>query len=387
MAFAYNGKEAAFSIDFNSNGSIGITLSDLETAGSVALRQDLDGNLYAGNEAIYAGASQLRVDSLAAYTPLAVEDFGDQGGRQLILRHSTGNLLTWSMTETWSRSGSLGWANLSDGTAYNGKEAAFSIDFNSNGSIGITFSDLETAGSVALRQDLDGNLYAGNEAIYAGASQLRVDSLAAYTPLAVEDFGDQGGRQLILRHSTGNLLTWSMTETWSRSGSLGWANLSDGTAYNGKEAAFSIDFNSNGSIGITFSDLETAGSVALRQDLDGNLYAGNEAIYAGASQLRVDSLAAYTPLAVEDFGDQGGRQLILRHSTGNLLTWSMTETWSRSGSLGWANLSDGTAYGDKEAAFSIDFNSDGGVGTFSDLETAGSVALRRDSTGNLYAGK
>ena len=178
------------------------------------------------------------MDSLAAYTPLAVEDFGGSGGKQLILRHSTGNLLTWSMTETWSRSGSLGWAYLSDGTAYNGKEAGFGIDFNSNGSIGITFSDLETAGSVALRQDLDGNLYAGNEAIYAGASQLRVDSFAAYTPLAVEDFGDQGGKQLLLMHSSNSILTWSLSATWSRSGSLGWTDPSEFAAL---EAAFGIE--------------------------------------------------------------------------------------------------------------------------------------------------
>ena len=137
------------------------------------------------------------------------------------------------VTKRKSRMGKpLGWCCL-----HYGKEAEFDIDFNSDGGVG-SFSDLETAGSVALRRDSAGNLYAGNEAIYAGASQLRVDSLAAYTPLAVEDFGDQGGKQLLLMHSSGSILTWSLSATWSRSGSLGWT---DPSGFAALEASFGIE--------------------------------------------------------------------------------------------------------------------------------------------------
>ena len=382
---AYNAKEAAFDIDFNSDGSIGITFSDIETTGSVSLRRDSSGNLYAGTDAIYLGVSQLRVDSLAAYTPLAVEDFGENGGKQLILRHSSNNLLTWSLSETWARTGSLGWADLADFSAYNAKEAAFDIDFNSDGSIGITFSDIETTGSVSLRRDSSGNLYAGTDAIYLGVSQLRVDSLAAYTPLAVEDFGENGGKQLILRHSSNNLLTWSLSETWARTGSLGWTYLTDASSLNDLETKFLSDVNFDGFTGLV--ELETAGTVNLRRDAFGKIFAGSEPILLGASQLRIDSLASYTPVAVEDLGQQGGKQLVLRHSTGDFLSWSMSETWARTGSLGWTYTTDVSSLNDLESKFESDLNDDGsaGIPTLTAIEAFGVTSLMTDSRNRLYA--
>ena len=135
---------------------------------------------------------------------------------------------------------------------------------------------------------------------------------------------------MLLRH-TGNLLTWTLSTTWTRTGSLGWADLDDIAAYNAKETAFNIDFNNNGGIGIAFTDIESEGTVALRRDASGNLYAGSDAIYLGTTQFTVNRLADYTPKAIEDFGAaSGGKQLILLHDTGVVVTRQLDSNWAQS---------------------------------------------------------
>ena len=42
----------------------------------------------------------------------------------------------------------------------------------------------------------------------------------------------------------------------------------------------------------------------------------------------------YTPLATEDFGENGGKQLLFRHATGYHYVWTLSETWEyQTGSL------------------------------------------------------
>jgi DNA-directed RNA polymerase subunit H (RpoH/RPB5) len=189
-----------------------------------------------------SGTTQLTETYFAAYTPVAVEDFGD-GDKRFVLKHSTGSLLTFSMSATWTRTGNLPWIETNDPTAFNTAERDYGVDFDNDGNTGLIFTPIETAGSTALRRDQSGRLYAGSQPIYlSGTTQLTETYFAAYTPVAVEDFGD-GDKRLLLEHSTGSLLTFSMSSTWTRTGNLPWIEVDDSVAFNAAEAEYGVDFD------------------------------------------------------------------------------------------------------------------------------------------------
>ncbi|MBT4887597.1 MAG: hypothetical protein HON07_10340, partial [Planctomycetaceae bacterium] len=93
----------AFSVQLG--GPVAPVLTAIEEAGNTVLNKDADGKLYAGDQPLYlSGDTQLTETYFAAYTPVAVEDFGD-GDKRFVLKHSTGSLLTFSMSATWTRTG------------------------------------------------------------------------------------------------------------------------------------------------------------------------------------------------------------------------------------------------------------------------------------------
>ena len=67
----------------------------------------------------------------------------------------------------------------------------------------------------------------------------------------MEDFGGDDGKRVVLQHSTGSLLTWTMSDTWVRDGELPWINQWNVNAFNQAEADYSTDFNSDGLTGLT----------------------------------------------------------------------------------------------------------------------------------------
>ena len=106
---AFDDAEDLYGVDFNNDGNIGLpALTTIENQGNTLLNRDADGKLYANNSAIYfiLQPRQLTVDSFAAYTFVAVEDFGG-GDKRLVLKHTAGNLLTFSRSSTWTRTGKL----------------------------------------------------------------------------------------------------------------------------------------------------------------------------------------------------------------------------------------------------------------------------------------
>ena len=351
---AFNTAELEYGIDFNNDGVTGRILTALESTGTL-LNKDQDGKLYAGDQPLYmSGSTQLTETYFAAYTPVAVEDFGD-GDKRFVLKHSTGSLLTFSMSATWTRTGNLPWIETNDPTAFNTAEADYGVDFDSDGDVSLI--ELETNG-LELKKDLSGKLYAGDQPLYmSGTTQLTETYFAAYTPVAVEDFGD-GDKRFVLKHSTGSLLTFSMSATWTRTGNLPWIETNDPTAFNAAELEYGVDFDDDGNTGLIFTPIETAGSTALRRDQSGRLYAGSQPIYlSGTTQLTETYFAAYTPVAVEDFGD-GDKRFVLKHSTGSLLTFSMSATWTRTGNLPWIEVDDSVAFNAAEAEYGLDFDGD-----------------------------
>jgi cyclophilin family peptidyl-prolyl cis-trans isomerase/DNA-directed RNA polymerase subunit H (RpoH/RPB5) len=233
-----------FSVQLNGDGGpVTPVLTAIESAGNTILNKDQDGKLYAGDQPLYmSGTTQLTETYFAAYTPVAVEDFGD-GDKRFVLKHSTGSLLTFSMSTTWTRTGNLPWIETNDPTGFNAAELEYGVDFDDDGNTGLIFTPIETAGSTALRRDQSGRLYAGSQPIYlSGTTQLTETYFATYTPVAVEDFGD-GDKRFVLKHSTGSLLTFTMSSTWTRTGNLPWIEVDDPAAFNAAEAEYGLDFD------------------------------------------------------------------------------------------------------------------------------------------------
>jgi hypothetical protein len=214
------------------------------------LKQDGNGRIYANNSPILYGSTHITVSHFAGWTAVAVEDFGAaSGNKQLVLQYSTGSLLTWQLDDSWRRSGQVDFVAASDIDEINAKEIGFSTDFDGDNDIGLT--NLETSGSTHLKQDGNGRIYANNSPILYGSTHLTVSYFAGWTSVAVEDFGAaSGGKQLVLQHSTGSLLTWQLNDSWRRSGQVDFVAASDIDGINAKEIAFDVDFDSDGDIGI-----------------------------------------------------------------------------------------------------------------------------------------
>jgi hypothetical protein len=67
-------------------------------------------------------------------------------------------------------------------------------------------------------------------------------------------------------------------------------------------------------------------------------------------------------MAVEDFGEAGGKQLVLKNTNGLVVTWQMNDAWSRTSNL--ANVVPQTeAFNNKETQFGVDLDDDSGIGS------------------------
>jgi hypothetical protein len=362
LSEALNAKEVEFGVDLDGDADVGLT--ELEENGVVSLKKDTTGKLYAGSEAIYLGASQLTVTTLSGYTPVAVEDFGETGGKQLVLKHDNGLVVTWQMNDAWSRVSNLANVLPTLPEAFNNKEMAFGIDLDDDSDIGL--SEVEQNGIVSLKKDTEGKLFAGNDPIYLGASQLTVTTLPGYTPVAVEDFGETGGKQLVLKHTSSFLVTWQLTSDWQRESNLDYVPFYNRTNLNTVELSFGIDADDDGIAGFetpdNFIDIETAGNTSLQKDDSNFIYASGLPLFLGRTRMTTTTLASYTPMAVEDFGEAGGKQLVLKNTNGLVVTWQMNDAWSRTSNL--ANVVPQTeAFNNKETQFGVDLDDDSDIGS------------------------
>ncbi len=337
--------------DPGGNPDPGIELTAIESNGTTVLNRDATGKLYAGDQPIFYNGVQIDVTRFPNYTLVGAEDFGSNGGKQVLFAKTDGIYSLWSMTSSWAfQSNTI--INANDTSAINAALVKFGLADPAP-----TLFAIEEVGNTVLNKDQDGKLYAGDQPLYYGTTQLTETYFAAYTPVAVEDFGD-GDKRFVLKHSTGSLLTFTMSATWTRTGNLPWIETDDPTAFNTAEREYGVDFDDDGNTGLIFTPIETAGSTALRRDQSGRLYAGSQPIYlSGTTQLTETYFAAYTPVAVEDFGD-GDKRFVLKHSTGSLLTFTMSSTWTRTGNLPWIEVDDSAAFNTAEVEYGLDFDGD-----------------------------
>jgi hypothetical protein len=146
----------------------------------------------------------------------------------------------------------IGWSYINT-AAFDTAETAYGVDFNQNGIVGAV-TPIESVGTTVLNRDTSGRVYAGTAPIFVSTgNHLTLTSLNGYTPVAVEDFGVNGGKRLVLKHSGGSLLVWGLTAGWVRDSAaagtgIGWSYINT-AAFDTAETAYGVDFNQNGTIG------------------------------------------------------------------------------------------------------------------------------------------
>jgi len=91
--------------------------------------------------------------------------------------------------------------------------------------------------------------------MYAGTTPIRVSGTHVTTPfdnrfdiVAADDFGDDGGKQVVLRRIGGALLVWQMDANWNRVANLPGANPGS-IEWRALETRFGVDVDGDGTIG------------------------------------------------------------------------------------------------------------------------------------------
>jgi ELWxxDGT repeat protein len=239
--------ETRFGVDFDDDNVIGVALTALESAGSVALSVDSGGNLWAGDSPITTSGNHYNSAALLAggWTPMAADV--DAGTNTVVLKHSSGALYFLRMDESWDQVGADSWTPAGTPEFF-AAETRFGVDFDGDRIIGVALTTLESAGSVSLAMDSGGNLWAGSAAITANGIHYNFQALVAggWTPMAADI--DGGVNTLVIKHASGALYFLRMNEFWAQIGGDNWTP--DGTPeFFDAEERFGIDFNGSGGVG------------------------------------------------------------------------------------------------------------------------------------------
>jgi hypothetical protein len=375
-----------FSVTLNSPA--GPTITPIESFGSTVLGKDATGKLYAGVQAIFYDGQHLTETRFAAFTPLAVEDFGSNGGKEMLFEGSDGRYSLWSMTSSWAYQSNI-IIGAGDTSAINTALVKFGLADPAP-----TLTAIEEAGNTVLNQDQDGNFYANNSAItFLSNSETVQLNAAIYNPLeviAVDDFGVDGGKQLVFKAGTTAIYVWALDSNWQRdTSSTQIIRFGDASGIEAQEVRFGIDINGGG-IGSQLSPVESQGSVILQQSGSGALFAGTDAITylknGVVNQLTTSSFGSLQVLAVDDFGGDGGKQLVFKAGTTEIYVWALDSNWQRdTSSTQIIRFSDSSGIETQEVRFGVDINGSGIGSQYTPVESQGAVALQRNDAGALFA--
>jgi hypothetical protein len=141
----------------------------------------------------------------------------------------------------------------------------------------------------------------------------------------------------LFRHTSGDYFVWNTTASWDyQSGS--WAR--------GNAAVPVLE-----RFGLR-TVVQSGGSTSLNADATGRLFAGLAPILFRGAQITGSQFAGYTAVAAEDFGANGGKQVLFRHTSGDYFLWNTTATWEyQTGS--WVRAADAAAIGSTLMKFGV----------------------------------
>jgi Ca2+-binding RTX toxin-like protein len=369
------------------------TAVHLENVGSTALLRDVQRNLLvevnSNRQAIRLNQQMVRDNQFSDWQVLAAETVN--GTNQVLWKQLSTNLLSvWNLDANWNyQSSAGGWAPTS--TEALTLETTFQVDANNDGSIGDTFTPIETSGSTSLVRNVQHNLYvskdSNRQAIRLNQQMVRDNQFSDWQVLAAETVN--GTNQALWKQLSTNLLSvWNLDANWNyQSSAGGWAPTS--TEVLSLESNFELDLNKDGIIGSGFAAIESNGSTALLQDVQRNLLvevnSNRQAIRLNQQMVRDNQFSDWQVLAAETVN--GTNQALWKQLSTNLLSvWNLDANWNyQSSAGGWAPTS--TEALTLETTFQVDANNDGIIGSgFAAIESNGSTTLLRDEQRNLAVG-
>ena len=173
-----------------------------------------------------------------------------------------------------------------------------------------------------------------------------------------------GQNQVIWTHTSGSLSEWNVDGNWNAQSFTEHAPGSNGVF--DVETSFQMDFNGDGSVGIAYSTVHTAGNVAFQKASGSGLYAVSVnggsplAITNGGTQIYEGIYGGWQTLAAATIN--GVNTVLWKNTSANRLhTWSLDSNWNYVSNQDWVdpNSADAFAF---ETNFNLDLNSDGTIG-------------------------
>ena len=171
------------------------------------------------------------------------------------------------------------------------------------------YTAVENDGSVTLNKKADGSIFADSTQISKDGSFVDTNALVGLTPLGVDDFGNDGGKQLLLAEDDGDYVLWNLDSSYS---------------YTSETSVPLTDLSGVSTIQQKFNRqnvVESNGSNRLQYSADGNLFVDEYPVRYNGQQVTRTQFAGYTPVAAETV-DSGARNIVWRRDNGEYSTWT-----------------------------------------------------------------
>ena len=344
----------------NADDIIGAGLTPIESVGLVTLAVDGGGNLRVNGELITYNGGPVGYNASpdAVWRFVAAEAIG--GVNTVVLQHSSDFLHFWRMDASWNQLSGEGWL-APNAPGFYTAEIDFGVDLNADGIIGVGLTPIESVGLVTLAVDGGGNLRANGELITYNGSPVAYDASPAALWQFVAADVLKGVNTVVLKDSGGFLYLWDMDDSWGQPAMRG--GFAPGSKrFYATETAFGLDFNADGTIGSGPTPIESAGSVTLGYDGNGNLRANDTLITYNGGPVRHNTApdAVWRFVAAEAIG--GVNTVVLQHSSGFLHFWRMDASWTQLSGEGWL-APDVPGFYAAEIDFGVDFNRNSFIGS------------------------
>ena len=290
------------------------------------------------------------------------------GQNQVIWTHTSGSLSEWNVDGNWNAQSFTEHAPGSNGVF--DVETSFQMDFNGDGSVGIAYSTVHTAGNVAFQKASGSGLYAvsvnggASNAITNGGTQIHEGIYGGWETLAAAEIG--GVNTVLWKNTSANRLhTWYLDSNWKFVSSQDWVdpNSADAIAF---ETNFNMDLNGDSVIGSSYSTVHTAGEVDFQKDSLTGAYAvsvnggASNEITNGGTQIHEGIYGGWETLAAAEVN--GVNTVLWKNTSANRLhTWYLDSNWNHVSSQDWVDPNSGVGL-EFESNFNMDFNGNSLVG-------------------------
>jgi hypothetical protein len=379
-SYALQSIEPTFQQDLNGDGTVGLVTTAVEAQGATTLAQVADTYfLYAGSGTtgpqLKYGGSAVTVGEFGGWTPIGAEAVS--GGYEVVWQ-AGGHYTVWTVDSAGDTVGGSGF--LSGGNyALQSLEASFQQDLNSDGTVGLVTTPIESHGVTTLTQVADTYfLYAGSGTtgpqLKFGGPGVTVGEFGGWTPVGAEAVS--GGYKVVWQ--AGGLYTiWNLDSggnyTSSATGFITGRSL-DLLVF---ETTFQQDLNNNGTVD-SVTTIEASGSTTLVQAGSSYYLAATGTLsgpqlYFGGAPVAAGMFAGWTPIGAD------------LQASGYRVAWKLTGVdsyiiWNVDGNGAYATemaavSGSSTTLRAVERAMSQDLNGDNQIASATTIESVGATRV------------